>query len=274
MIYALTGASGFIGSAVAKRLIEDGHKVASIPHELLLDLNKLTEEMKRINPDYIIHMAAYGNHSTQTDEDQTFMSNVLGGFFLLKATKNIKYKGFINFSSSALQLPTETFYTATKASVEHLAKAFVEVYNKPIVTVRPSSVYGPGEADHRFIPTVIRKIKSGDTLTLDPLPRHDWLYVEDFVDGLSTVIDHIVDLKGNVVNISSNEQYSNKEVVAVLNKIAHKKAKTKYAKGMRTYDSSDWVVDNEELKIFGWSPQHPLEEGLRETYKLYTPHEN
>ena len=81
--------------------------VAQFPRTSLFDYNNVvTAVLDEVKPDYIFHLAAYGNHSTQQDENQIFISNVLANILLLSA--NIKHKAkFINISSSSVYSNTK-----------------------------------------------------------------------------------------------------------------------------------------------------------------------
>ena len=151
-IVLITGSNGLIGSELGSVLAAQDFKVYGLPHEELTDPN-LSKTIADINPSYLFHLAAYANHSNQTDDDMTIASNIVGTYLLLKATKDLDYTAFINVSSSSvygtkrepmselMTLDTDTMYGASKVSGEYLARAFAKQYNKPICSVRPFSAY-------------------------------------------------------------------------------------------------------------------------------------
>uniref|UniRef100_A0A6M3IR91 Putative NADH dehydrogenase n=1 Tax=viral metagenome TaxID=1070528 RepID=A0A6M3IR91_9ZZZZ len=274
----ITGSSGFIGNAICERL-KAGYDILPLKQEdyYLPDFKSRLEEF---NPQIIIHAAAYGNHSSQQDEMEMFEANVVKTLFLLHATKDIPYEAFINFGTSSeygkKQIPMAetdllepvTLYGATKAAGTMLCRGFAKKYNKPIVTVRPFSVYGPGEADFRFIPTVVRSLVRNEEFNLEPAAFHDWIYIDDLVEGVLTIIDKAKILSGIAVNIGMGKQYSNKEVVSMLEFISGKKAKIKEMP-MRFNDSPVWVANNNLLILCGWKPNVDLMVGLKRTYQYY-----
>lgn len=276
----ITGSGGFIGKHLSDRLNAQGFQVIGLKRELFSDFNLLNESMQEIKPDYIFHLAAYGNHSTQTDEDMTFSANVIYTYLLLRATANLKYKAFINFGSSSEYgkkatsmheddiLEPITLYGATKGASTLIARYFALKYNKPIATVRPFSVYGEGEADFRFIPTVIRSLNNGTVMDLAGEPKHDWIYIQDFLDGVSTVVNRIEQVKGEAVNIGTGVQYSNFDVVKELERISGKNLKLDVFgdKMARPYDTTNWVANINTLKSFGWKPRFTLSSGLKRVY--------
>lgn len=275
----VTGSTGFIGSHLVKRLLEQNIKTAGLPKELLLNPNELYAYLQSIKPNYIFHLAAYGNHSNQKDFNETVATNVIKTALLLNAPG--EYEVFINFGSSSeygkknipmsenTLLEPNTFYGATKAASTLLGKVFAEQHAKPVVTVRPFSVYGEGEAKFRFIPTVVRSLVTNTSMTFDSEPKHDWIYIDDFIDGVFKVLKNIDRLKGQAVNIGTGVQYSNQEVVNVLEEISGKKLLFDVFGYMRKYDNKNWVADNSKLRGLGWKQKFTLKEGLTRTYEYY-----
>lgn len=266
MKYLISGTNGFIGSSIAIHLMKKGQEVRSIPRDLLYNYFELKEYLELEKPDVIIHLAAYGNHSHQKDLDQIVSANIGCTCTLLQASKDIDYKAFINTSTSSVHLPRQTFYSASKKATEEICKAFSQEYKKNIISVRPFSVYGPGEADFRFIPTVIRSIKNGEEFSLAPNPTHDWIYIEDFISGVLTVVEHAGVLYEKSIDIGTGISYTNRQVVEEIEKISGEKAE--YNTGVsKNYDSREWVCKDESLRSLGWKPKYTLSEGLRKTYE-------
>lgn len=280
--FLITGSHGFIGSNLKKRLEENGHEVITFPREIYQNEVLLTAKILLTKPQYVIHLSAYGNHYHQRDLDQIMYTNVLQTYSLLKVIRDKNVKGFINIGSSSEygnkehsmredDIPeTDTFYGASKVASTYLARAFAKQYNIPIVTVRPFSVFGEGEAEDRFIPSVIKALKNNTTYTLSPEPKHDWIYIQDFIDGIEKVLENVQELKGEVVNIGTGKQFSNLQVVNALEKISNQCLILDYMSEMRSYDNNYWVSQNSKLKSIGWKQNHTLEEGLKKTYEYYS----
>lgn len=269
MKYLISGSTGFIGSNLCSALLNDGEEVRSIPRDYLYNYFELKNYLEMMNPDYIIHLAAWGNHSTQKDLDKTVSANIGVTTTMLQASRDVGYRSFINISSSSVSLPTETFYSATKAGAERICKAFSREHGKPIVNIRPYSVYGIGEASFRFIPTVIKSAKSEESFNLVPNSKHDWIYIKDFINGLKLVIPHSEKMSGESINIGTGRDYTNKDVVDIIEKIHGKKLNYKLVDNLRDYDCDSWVADTQVLEYMGWTQEHSLEQGLRETYEYY-----
>jgi nucleoside-diphosphate-sugar epimerase len=275
----ITGANGFIGTAVVDFARYNALEYVTLPRELLYFPKDLREFLQKENPKYIIHLAAYGNHYDQQDESQIVNTNIIGTFNLLQASKDIAYKGFINISSSSvygtkeipmredMPLDTDTFYGASKVAGEYLVKAFVKKYKKPVINVRPFSVYGENEAPHRFIPTIIRCIENHTPINLDPNPFHDWIYIKDFVEALFTLLEYPGKFTGQAINIGTGEQYSNKDVLEKIEWILNSKTEVNISDKQREYDTSVWVADINYLKSLGITPKTDLMKGLRNVCK-------
>jgi nucleoside-diphosphate-sugar epimerase len=278
----VTGAHGFIGSHLCGRLEKEGFKVVAIPRKLLMDSEQLAEFYKANNPDFIFHLAAYGNHSNQVEQSAMVVANILGTLNVLQASLRVPVKGIINFGSSSEYgktlyamresdvLMPQTFYGATKASATCLARAFAVTNDRSVITVRPFSVYGEGEADFRFIPTVIRKIVHREELQLIPDQGHDWIYIDDFIDGVMKTLEVPVAWMGQPVNIGTGIETSNKDIVHKLVNISdNPNLKMKLITNANSNDSTRWVADNSAISELGWKPQTSLDAGLARTFAYY-----
>lgn len=273
---ALSGSSGFIGSHI-KRLFTD-YEIVPITQELLYSPDNLAAFFAKEKPDLIIHAAAYGNHSSQDNPAMTVFSNIIGSFNMLYASLQTPYSKFIQFGSSSeygkksYQMgehdicDPETFYGASKLSATYLARTFAKQYGKPIVIVRPFSVYGEEEASHRLIPTVIRSMLKGEEMELDTKAAHDWIYVEDFVEGLKLAIIHAK--PGEIVNIGTGRETTNEMVVNVLQNVSGLKLKYKEAK-LRPLDSAKWSADITKLMGWGWRAKYPMGLALGKTLQYF-----
>lgn len=267
MNVAVTGANGFIGQHLVKRLTKDGHKIMTVDHKFLVDYpDKLDEIIKEANPDWIFHLAAFGNMAHQKDEFEIITSNIAGTYNLLHAVRDIDYKSFINVSSSSVLLPHQTIYSATKMGAEYLCKAYVDEYNKPIVTVRPASIFGIGEAGFRFIPTVFRSCLENEPMTLAPNATHDWVNVDDLVENMIGIA--LSDNKEQTYNIASGIKTTNREIITMIEDITGKNANIKEEKQLRSFDTNDWSIQSDVVL------NHSLRDGLEQYYEYITGKNN
>lgn len=271
----ITGSTGFLGSHIARHCESLDYEVSTVSHRLLNDPAVLTYKLRK-GFDYLIHAAAYGNYYDQQNESQIIESNILYTYNLLQATKNISYHGFIHVSSSSVYgaknkpmdeqdvLNPETMYAATKASAEYIVRAFALKYKKPAFSVRPFTIYGPGDSKKHLIPTVIDAIKMDHEINLDPLPSHDYIYVDDVVEAILKIRDEGKQYPGTAINLGNGLQYTNQEVVDLISKALQKKAKIKVTPGLRSYDSKNWCADTQMARFLGVNPSYDLPKGLME----------
>lgn len=281
MKWAITGGGGFIGRNLCERLLKLNQQVRLIPRETLYNQFELRAYLKSEQPDHIVHLAAFGNHSNQQNPEEIFSVNFQTTLNLLVASLDVPYQSLINTGSSSeyglvskamseQDLPlTKTYYGASKVATTYMTRAFGAENNKKNVTVRPFSVYGPGEADFRFIPAMSQALKNDKPVMVSPDTMHDWIYIDDFIDALLLIANKSRDIPiGQVINVGTGIQTSNADVVTVLEEIAGKKL-LKSIGNFRNEVASDWYADNQLLKALGWSQKHSLREGLEKTYEYY-----
>lgn len=229
-IFFVTGRNGFIG----RRVID------------FLKGKEIVQTMTRGCT--VVHLAAYGNHHFQTEADKIIQANIADLKSLIDESLFLGVEKFYNISTSSVTLPVQTLYSASKLLGETLINSLKD---ERFVNVRPYSVYGEGEAAHRFIPTVIRHLKSGEQMPLDPYAVHDFIHVMDFVAAM---------FEGNK-DIGSGVQTSNAAIVSILEEISGKKLNY-YPAELRNYDTKNWVSPNPV-------PCRNLRDGLKQTYDYY-----
>ena len=274
MKYIITGHTGFIGKSLLERLDED---ILTIGREWKTDIN-LPNRIKSFNPDYIIHCAA-----EIKDSSKTFESNVLMTHWLLNVTKDINYNAFISLGSSSEYgntlypmsekelLKPRTMYEATKGASTLLCQGFAKEYNKPIAVVRPFSVYGAHEPANRLIPTLFRNFKTNIKSKIS-LGVHDFIYIDDFIDGLLSVLYSENELiQGDIVHFGYGVQYSNLEVFDIIKKIFNSNLEyEKIDNIFNKYDTLNWVADITYAKSkYKFNPKYNLETGLKNLYENY-----
>lgn len=270
----VTGASGFIGSRLSKELCDP----QCIPHTAW---NRVHSMVRYIKPYNIFHLQAYGNMWWQTDPNQIYRVNVMNLQKLMEATKDLPYKSFVVTGSVAeygkrddlmkedsLCKPA-TYYSASKLAATEMAQMYARRLDKPIVVVRLASIYGDGEDEKRFIPTILRSIYTGEHMKLDPHPKHDWLHVDDAVRAIKLVAENADGLKGQVVNIGSGRQLSNIEMINTVERLSGRTTKNCKYESLRPNHSVEMNVDITKLKSLGWKQEVDLVTGLRRTIEHY-----
>lgn len=260
----ISGMGGFIGKHLADYLFKQGHKVAGIPRDLLLNPDGLRDFLEEADPDYIFHLAAAGNIQGRHTDDEIFVSNIFGTYNLLTASKDVEYKAFVNFSSLSVKLPVKTQYSATKLSAELLCDVFALKNNKPVVSVRPSTIYGVGEQTEHLIPTIINSIETGKLMKFVRDPSHDFLYVEDLVEAVVKLACDADRFAGQVVEIGAGVEHTNGEVLKIIEELLGKTANIEEVESLRSFDTKlGWKVDKKGMRKLNWKHKTSLVEGLQ-----------
>lgn len=300
-IALVTGASGFIGANLVRILLESFEvhiftrkdsnrwRIQELIPKLkehtvdFQDLTSLTQEFKDIQPDIIFHLASFGGYPFQTDPLTIVQANIIETFNLLEASKTTDYKLFINVGSSSEygykrkpmketdQLEPTSIYAATKAGATHIASAYYHVYQKPIMTIRPFSVYGPFEEPTRFIPQLILSCLNNQDIKLTQGNEgRDFIYIDDFIDGMLKFCRAPKEVKGKIINLGTGQQHSIKEVANLAKELTGSSSKLLWrAYKPRDWDTDYWVADNKLALSLGWQPKFTLQGGLEETINWF-----
>lgn len=296
----ITGASGFVGANLVRALLKKKYDVHIFTKsdkpswrlkEIwslvtnrkgdLTNISSIKKALSKTNPDYIIHLAAYGAYHYQDDLEKIIQVNIEGTKNLLEASREIPYKCFINTGSSSeygyKDRPMKetdscnpvSYYGVTKLATTNLCRVFAQINNKPIVTFRLFSVYGPYEEPTRFIPAIMNslinrqeiKLTSGDQ-------RRDFIYSDDVSDAYVAALKLGKKIQGETINIGTGKEHTNDTVVKELFKVTGQRTEVKkgaYAK--RTWDTPHWKADiSHSRKILGWQARRTLAQGLDESH--------
>ena len=286
-IALISGMHGFIGQHLAKALRERDIEPVAIPRELLDSISSLDEFFLEHKPQYIYALHAYGNHGKQLSywDEEVVNYDLTRNLLEVTTASAINLKAFINFSTSSIYghqllamnenltaIKPDTFYAASKAGAMYLARAYAKQYDKPIVSVIPFSVFGEGEADWRFIPTICKHLVTGKPMPIsgNQEQTHDWIHVDNLISGIMKVVANADKLKGEWINIGMGEKQTNREVRETLEKIAGKKLRLDIGGFKEQPHHSDlWISDNRKLLSLGWEPSVTLEEGLKRCWEYY-----
>src|SRR5579872_2229408 len=182
--FFITGATGFVGSCLARKLVELGCEVhvlarpgadfwrlEGLEKQLgvetgdLTDGERLTEIFRAVKPTIIYHLAVHGAYPHETDADRIILTDVFGTWNLLKASAEVDYKLLVNTGSSSeygaksfAMRETDPLEPASYYAVAKCAQTLVCGYRamaerRPVNTLRLFSVFGPYEEPSRFVPT-------------------------------------------------------------------------------------------------------------------------
>lgn len=299
----ITGASGFVGAVLLKRIVYEFPKarpyiilrknfkdwrikdVLNKVKVLEVDLTeeeKLREEVQKIKPSVIFHLAAYGAYSSQNSLEEAVKTNVVGTKNLLLSLEGINYQMFVNTGSSSEYgyknhpmketdfLEPASYYAATKAASTHLCTSYGFLNNRPIVTLRLFSVYGPYEEKGRFVPTAILSALEGKEINVVKGPKRDFVFVGDVVDAYFSCLK-LKKFEQRIFNVCSGRQISIQKTAEMIVKFAESKSEIKVgAYKPRPWDTNYWVGSNIVTKnILKWAPKHNLIQGLSKSIEWF-----
>ncbi|MBD3387532.1 MAG: NAD-dependent epimerase/dehydratase family protein [Candidatus Altiarchaeales archaeon] len=295
----ITGATGFVGANLAAALVEEGYEVHALLREgsddwrlqpivSSLKVRKgdvtryehLERTLSEIRPDYILHLAAYGAYpDVQTSMERIVETNYLGTVNLVRASAGIKYKMLINTGSSSeyglKEGPMEeedipspvNYYGAAKAAATIMCQTYSRLEDKPIVTLRPFSVYGPWEEPIRLIPQVISHCLRGEDMSLTEGSQvRDFIYVDDVVAAYMKAMER-PDLAGEIINVGSGIQHSIRETAETIHGLMDSRIKLNFGvRGKRENEPLSWVANTSKAEeLLGHKTAYDLEAGLSET---------
>jgi nucleoside-diphosphate-sugar epimerase len=252
----LSGGTGFLGKHILERWDDSVY---------LYSRGEDTKSLKRYKPDIVIHAAA-----EIYQDDKMLDSNIVLTHNLLKEASNVKAFFYIGSSSEYGRkkkpmketdlLEPQTMYEATKGAGSLLSQAYASTYGLPVMVLRPFSLYGKHEPKHRLIPTAIKSVKAGWPMDISP-GSHDFIHVDDFIDAIFHLIEN--PHPGEIYNIGTGLQYTNEEVVNMIEKVVGRDIKKHLVGKLRPFDSDKWVCDYSKLARLGWKPKITLYEGIK-----------
>lgn len=286
----VTGASGFVGRWLTKRLVERADEVVGVSSENaiiegaeslnldLLDTPSLNALAGRWAPDIVVHLAGLASVGRSwSNPADYFKVNVLGTENLLRAFPEAK----ILFASSAevygdvpedLQPLTEEMvpapanpYALTKAAAERLVLAAGKT------VMRFFTLVGAGQSRRFALPSFAEQLaelrcSGGGTMKVGNLSaRRDFLHVQDAVDAMTTLID--ADLPESVYNVGGGEVTSVREALDRLIRLSQVEAKIEVdPQRIRPIDVPLQSADATRLRSLGWSPRLGLDDALSEMW--------
>ena len=310
----VTGGAGFIGSNLVKYLLKKKYFVINIdklsysanPYNLKnlyknknytffkADLNnkkKIVKILKRYKPEGIFNLAAETHVDRSIDKPKNFIfSNILGTFNLLEAIVSYKKKiKLIHVSTDEVYgdlikgRSDEKFpynpsspYSSSKASADHLIKAYVRTYKIQAMITNCCNNYGPNQFPEKLIPKLIFNIINNRALPIYAKGRNsrEWMHVQDHCEALLLVY-----LKGKVgesYNIGSGMNFKNIDIAKKLIKIAknktlkiNKTVKIKFVKDRPGHDFRYALNNKKILNELGWKSKIPFHSGLSKTLDWY-----
>ncbi|MBA3992853.1 MAG: hypothetical protein C0469_04940 [Cyanobacteria bacterium DS2.3.42] len=307
-VVLVTGATGFVGANLARRLVSDGHNVHLLvrkkTNQFPWRIREITDQVKldfytpsepdsidrifaEVKPQWVFHLAAHGAYSWQQDKAQILESNYILTSRLLDAAVEHGCESFINTGTSSEygqkgHAPKEdeslnpvSYYAATKAGATHLCRFMAGAHNINMPTLRLYSCFGPYEQPNRLMTNLVAFGNEGRWPKLvDENCAHDFVYVEDAVDAYMLAAKRDLTAScdpGAIYNVGTGIQTTLKEVVRVAAPLMKIDAKPTFGSmPNRSWDAEVWVCDHTKItQELGWRPQHSFEDGLKKMVDWY-----
>jgi dolichol-phosphate mannosyltransferase len=293
----LTGATGFVGANLLRRLLCEGHethllvrpayqpwRIEDIRREVRLhevhlsDADAVSSVLCRIRPDWVFHLAAHGAYSWQTDWEQMVRTNIQGTMSLVSACLKAGFEAFVHAGSSSeygfsahpaaehQPLEPNSHYAVTKAAATLFCRYTAQTQRVHLPTLRLYSVYGPFEEPARLLPALmIRGLKGELPPLVAPDVVRDFVYVDDVVEAFLLAATVRTPEWGSVYNIGTGVATTLRDVVDVARRVMGIRAEPAWnTMPNRAWDSNVWVGDNRKARDqLGWQPRLSFEAGFR-----------
>lgn len=264
----------------------------------IVDKQSVLDLFKKYSFDGVIHLAAESHVDRSiTSPDEFVFTNIVGTVNLLNATlnswrDNFGGKLFYHISTDEVYgslgkegLFTEETaydpkspYSASKASSDHMVRAYNHTFGIPVVISNCSNNYGPNQFPEKLIPLVINNIKNNKAIPVYGKGENirDWLYVEDHASAIDLIFHK--GTTGETYNIGGNNEWKNIDLILLLCTIMDKKLNRPagtseklitYVKDRPGHDLR-YAIDSTKIqKELNWSPIPEFADGLEKTVEWY-----
>jgi nucleoside-diphosphate-sugar epimerase len=294
----VTGAAGFIGANLARRLVADGYETtlltgpgsdcwrleelerdAPIVQLDLADGDAVSRAVAGAGPDWILHLAAHGAYSWQTDRAAILRTNVVGTANLLEAGRQAEVETFVNTGSSSeyglkASAPDEedsvepnSAYAVAKASATMLCRHVAAADGLNVCTLRLYSAYGPWEEPRRLVPALAVEGLHGRLPPLvDPRIARDFIWVGDIVDAYLLAAGAFHEEPGAVYNVGTGMQTTVGEAAEIARSVLGVEASPDWGSmAARSWDTDCWVANSSKIRrTLGWRPTRGFRQGFEE----------
>lgn len=291
----VTGASGFVGTHLVRRLADEGADVhvlarhgrtaldarVTVHQGDLLDSGSLRIALAAARPSVVFHLAAYGARPDEGDRQLMTETNVGGSVNLWNGIPDVVTK-FVMTGTCREYAPADgpvdesypcgpaRAYPATKHAASTLLAALASEDGRPFVLLRLFGPYGPGDETDRIIPFTIRRLLAGEGVPITGgEQRYDFAYIDDHVNALLLAARLDSTRLVSVFNIGGGESRSLRAVLEDVARAVGPDARARLEFGAVPYRPGDTHALCADISaarsVLGYEPAVSLEEGLART---------
>ena len=287
----ITGANGFLGRNLVEKFLKDGNNIyalsvnnnnlgkfgeISFDSVRLENISLLREKILSFNPDLVIHCAWEGGNAYRDINSLKQFDNVKHSLDFLRILAELDDLYFVCMGSMSeyglLTCKAKEEAKENPNSLYGISKLAFKLYSRHMCVengfkwlwVRPSYVYGPGDVKTRLIPkTIVKCLRNEDLILNSCESRVDYVYIDDFIDG----VDDLIGLKKQgVYNVCSGEEYYIKDVVNTIHRLADSNISISFDSTRDRANFSNYICgNNDKLRKINWHPATTLEFGLTTT---------
>lgn len=301
----VAGHNGLVGSAIIRKLKDNGHKnIMTFSHdELDLTDKNATETMFRLyKPSYVFMAAAKvgGIHANNTQSGEFFYQNIMIQSNVIEAARKYGTKKLLFLGSSCiypkecpqpikeeylmtapLEITNSGYATAKIAGIE-MCKSYRRQWGCNFISVMPCNLYGVGDnfslMNSHVLPALIRKFHEAKLNGIpqvevwgDGTPKREFLYVDDLAEALVFLM-HNYNEPGHI-NVGAGYDVPISFLVKMIKDIVGYKGEIVWNKSYPN-GTMQKLMDSSKIKELGWEPQIDLEKGIKETYKWFVENYN
>ncbi len=290
----VTGASGFVGSHLARKLTSLGAVVVgasrSNPHGIDVTNRETLASLIQKKPSVIFHLAGEALvEKGQESPYDTFRTNVMGTLNVLElsrvygiprviiaSTAHVYGEGRPPFHEDSPPRPSRPYETS-KAATDIIAQSYADSFNLPVVIPRFVNIYGPGDTNlTRLIPKTLTYLFSGKPVPMwGGTAKREYLYIDDAVEAycMLAVMSEDKLEKNRIFNFGAGRPVAVVDVIRRIGKLAGLPVQIRRAKEGREDEILEQYVSWEKARqALGWEPRVSLDDGLMRTIAWYRQH--
>jgi len=290
----ITGAGGFVGYWVTKRLLQK-YKVIAITSPfsnsirlddikeklevLKLDLSN-TESVRNLFDKYkpwaVLHLATHGVYQYQQKDEKRIVidnykmaANLLDSSIVSGVEKFINTGSVFEYGSKVGKVKEEDVdltdilnkYSAVKMATTALANSYAGKIE--VITLRPFTVYGPLEDNTRFVSSTIKRAKNNDPIRIVKGVVRDFVYIEDVAEAYQKALETKFP-SGQILSIGSGKKHNLDETALLIKKLTNSDSEIVYDESYkRSKESACWADISKAEEVLDWEPKHTILQGIQ-----------